>query len=176
MLCTSALAQQIPQPPAADASTPEAALRSYWALKDWYEAAWRMERVERKSDALFERLVAELTRGKPQRFYEGLAAYRRMDVGARLERKIASMRQESPERVVIEANIRNVSPVPAGVQSTAFLQKLRDAGENYRYVIAREGERWHILEIWNLWTGVMAPKEQYDTPPQQLFPAHVPSQ
>jgi hypothetical protein len=175
LLCTAASAQQTAAPPPTDASTAESALRSYWALRDWYEVAWREERST-KASALFESRIAELTRGKPKRYYEAFAAFRAYDIAPRLERRITSRREESAARVVIEANIRNVSPIPPGAQSTPFLVKMREAGEDYRYVLTREGERWHVLEVWKLWTGVMAPTEQYDSLPQMLFPAHIPPQ
>lgn len=169
-----ACAAQTPAaPPAADLASPEAALRSYWALLDWRDAAQRARAGLDATEMTYQRRMIEVTTGRTRKFHETVQAAVQEHRQTRLERKIVKAAQESPERAVITAKIRNVTPIPAGVKPPSpTAAQMRKKGEDYRYVLVLEDGQWRVLEVWSLFT---APRLLY-APFAAEYPAYVPPQ
>jgi hypothetical protein len=168
-----ACAAQAPAPPVADLASPEAALRSYWALLDWRDAAQRARAVLDETEMTYQRRMIEMTAGRTRKFYQTVQAAVQEHRQTRLERKIVKTAQDSPERAVITANIRNVTPIPAGVKPPSpSAAQLREKGEDYRYVLVLEDGQWRVLEVWSLF---VAPRLLY-APFTAEYPAYVPPQ
>jgi hypothetical protein len=95
-----------------DLSSPESALRSYWAIKD------RRPHPNHSQDSettAFLKDMAMVTAGETQKYFlawEPSPPYR-------VSRTIKSTSEESPSRVVLLVNVKNISTVPAGATPTA---------------------------------------------------------
>src|SRR5688500_8475453 len=165
----SSVAQQAP---AADLATPEGALRSYWSLLDWREQALRERGPVDPTEAAYHRQMMEITAGRTRQFYQSVRSVVEARRRTKLERKIVSNTQESPQRAVIVANIRNVTPVPKGAKPYAALVRQRKKGEDFKYVLALDATRWKVLEVWSL---SMGPRLLY-APSAAEYPAFVPPQ
>jgi hypothetical protein len=161
-----------PPPPAADLASPEAALRSYWGLLDWREQALRERGPVDPTEAAYHRQMMEITAGRTRQFYQSVQSLIQARRRTRLERRIISHMQESPQRAVIVANIRNVTPVPKGAKPSAALVRQRKKGEDFRYVLALDATQWKVLEVWSL---SMGPRLLY-APSAAEYPAFVPPQ
>ncbi|HJT60664.1 MAG TPA: hypothetical protein VJ797_03210 [Burkholderiales bacterium] len=159
-------------PPAADLGSPEAALRSYWGLLDWREQALRERAPADPTEAAYQRQMLEITAGRTRQFHESVQSLIQQRRRTKLERRIVSNTQESPQRAVIVANIRNVSPVPKGAKPSPALVRQRKKGEDFKYVLALDATRWKVLEVWSL---SMGPRLLY-APSAAAYPAFVPPQ
>lgn len=165
-----------PPQPKPDLSTPDRALKSYWAKKDWHERLmWQAEddfrkKVVAKLPAKGEVLATVVTA-------ELLAYWRWHDKQISLyhddkQREIESVKQETESRAVALVRIRNVSPIPEGAKPDSYQIKVRERGEMFRYVIEKEGPDWKIAEVWENHEYPLGPRKQYsDLAPR--FPAHV---
>jgi hypothetical protein len=161
-----------PPAPVADIRTPEAALRSYWEVLDWNDAV-RRSRPADPHEAEYNRLMIQLTAGATRKFYESIGTLIAANRRTQLERKILTTTPESPQRTIIVANVRNVTPIPPGMKPPSpFVQQLREKGENFRYVLALEGSEWRIVEVWNL---AMGSRQLYGQSSPD-YPAFVPPQ
>jgi hypothetical protein len=164
----------LPALPVIDLGSPEAALRSYWSLRDWRGITVRQSRPLRDpADVVYHRSMIGMTAGATRQFFENIEASIREDRQTRLERRILNIVQDSPERATIVANIRNVTPVPVDAKPPSRqLARLRETGEDYRYVLIRAENRWKVLQVWSLYMGE---RLQYD-PEVPTYPAFVPPQ
>jgi len=147
------LAADPPAAPVTNLGSPEAALRSYWALIDWREAL-RRSRTPDAAETSYHRMMIEVTAGRTQKFYQSIQALAESDRQTKLERKIISTTQESAQRAVVLANIRNVTPIPPGAKpGSPSLAQRRQKGEDYKYVLTLDGSQWKVLEVWSLFMG-----------------------
>jgi hypothetical protein len=172
MAAAAGAAAQSSSPPAADLASPEAALRSYWRLLDWREQALRERGPVDPTEAAYQRQMMEITAGRTRQFYQSVQSVVEARRRTKLERKIVSNTQESPQRAVIVANIRNVTPVPRGAKPSPALVRQRKKGEDFKYVLALDATQWKVLEVWSL---SMGPRLLY-TPFAAEYPAFVPPQ
>ena len=167
-----ACAAQTPTPPMPDLANPEAALRSYWALLDWRDAAHRARGVD-PAEVTYQRRMIEITTGQTKKFHETVRAAAEELRQTKLERKILKITQETPERAVIMANVRNVTPIPVGAKPPSpVAAQMREKGEDYKYVLILEGSQWRVLEVWSLFMG----SRLLYAPFTAEYPAYVPSQ
>jgi len=132
------------QPPRLDLSTPDRAVRSYWALTD---SAARAERLDTTS--------AEYRRRAPWRnawaaILTGEAgeveAARQREAPETFAREIVAVQTESPTRAVVLVRIRNTSPIPPGVTPTEREAASRRDGNPARYVLERDSAGWRISQ------------------------------
>jgi len=165
-------AAQSPSPPAADLATPEGALRSYWGLLDWRDQMLRERGPADPTEAAYQRQMLEITTGRTRQFHQSVQSLIEQRRRTKLERRIVSNTQESPQRAVIVANIRNVTPVPKGAKPSPALVSQRKKGEDFKYVLALDAGRWKVLEVWSL---SMGPRLLY-APSAAEYPAFVPPQ
>jgi len=117
--------------------------------------------------------MMDITAGKTRQFYASVEAYIQSDRQTKLERMIVSTVQEAPGRVVIVANIRNVTAIPAGIKPPSPMHaEWREKGEDYKYVLVLDGAQWKVLEVWTL---KIAPRMQFEQIGPE-YPAFVPPQ
>jgi hypothetical protein len=129
---------------AVDLSTPEAALRSYWRMQDALDS-----------------VAAEIVTGPAERNpfaavrrgYEQTVAGRAREVLAApfvrqtYAREVEAVDAAGPDRALIMVVIRNTTPLPAGAALTIEQNELRHEGQQFRYVLDREGGAWRITQI-----------------------------
>ena len=133
--------------PAVDLSTPEAALQSYWRMQDALDS-----------------VAAGIVTGPPERdpfaavrrAYEQTVAGRAREVLASpfvrqtYAREVEAVDMAGPTRALVMAVIRNTTPLPAGTSLTVEQNELRTDGQQFRYVLERDGDAWRITQI-QLW-------------------------
>lgn len=128
-----------------DLSTPDKAIKSYWAVRDSVRANYYELTTERKiklndikvqMESVSEGVLAkELTSFiiQPEKF----------------SRDILDVKIESESRAVIIAVIKNSTPIPMGAELTKDDEELRGNGERYRYILEKTQAGWRVSEIWN---------------------------
>lgn len=130
--------------PAVDLSTPDRAIKSYWAMVDATNAAEyeiilesrsRHRDVRARLNSLFSADVRNSL--EPE--------YMREEI---FSRDIVSVDVETESRAVIVATIRNATPIPANAEVSKSDEEQRRDGDRYKYVLEREGEDWLVAEIW----------------------------
>ncbi len=136
----------LPAKPAADLSTPESALKSYWRTLDWLRQRQRIEDLRSGADSKEVKtgdLMSTVTTG------EALDSFARgPKVDLRLDRSIVAVSLEGNSRATIVAKIRNV-----GQGATAFTPtpiELFDTapGGEFRYLLVHETAGWKVAEVW----------------------------
>ena len=127
-----------------DLSTPEATLRSYWRMQDALDS-----------------VAAGIVTGPPERdpFAAARQGYERTVAGRAREmlaapfvrqtyaREVEAVDTAGASRVLIMTVIRNTTPLPAGASLTHEQQELRAEGQQFRYVLDREGDEWRITQV-----------------------------
>jgi hypothetical protein len=129
---------------AVDLSTPEAALRTYWRTQDALDS-----------------IAASIVTGPAER--DPFAAVRRdyeRTLGGRAAQVLASpfvrqtYRREveavdmaGPSRALIMVVIHNTTPLLQGTMLTHEQEELRNEGQQFRYVLERDGDAWRITQI-----------------------------
>lgn len=154
--------------PTIDRTTPDKALRSYWAMRD-YTAA-QLHGVARE----YMRKSAEI--------YSGLNVVAGVDLVRGLTgkieppesftRDILEVKVESDSRAVIDTIVRNSTPVPPGAEPTAYGERARRFGERFRYVLDKEAEGWRVVEIWD-WDDILTKNwnKRYPKEDRPYYPA-----
>lgn len=172
-LLPRAMAEVGSAPQAPNFSTPENALRSYWATKDWYSINRRPSVLEKTStdQALFLRKMAEVTTGETQKYFSSWQP----SPPDKVSRTIKSTSEESPSRVAIVVNLKNTTPIPAGAAPSKSEMSVREAGQDYKYVIDKRNDTWKVSEVWRLGLpGIPSRAYQaYVMSPTPRFPSSV---
>lgn len=130
--------------PAVDLSTPEAAVRSYWRMQDALDsvaASIVTGPAERDPFAAVRRGYEQTLGGRAA---EVLAA---PFVRQTYAREVEAVDQAGPSRALVMAVIRNTTPLPAGTHLTHEQQELRTEGQQFRYILERDGATWRITQI-----------------------------
>jgi len=149
-----------------DVSTPDRALKSYWALKD---------QVLRRSAEITNRVREERNRArdamKPVVSDEVLGSYHYSPIELEsFSRDILEVKVESESRAVVNAIIKNITPLPAGATPVGFMTKEREAGTKVRYVMDRTVDGWRVAEVWTFgvfkdeWEKVVPVKAEPSVP------------
>jgi hypothetical protein len=158
--------------PTVDLTTPDRALRSYWALQDYRPAVlerdareWdrRHARYRAVSDSLDELilggdalLTAQKNRGKS---YE-----------ERYAREILTVVQETDTRARVAAVIRNATPIDSGVTPSRDDLERRRKGEEVQYILEKDARGWHVVQAKQQFLGDW--NNHFD-PNSQYVPTHV---
>lgn len=144
-------------PPTLNLSSPEKTLESYWAVKDWREKTILSEALAEGKNTVhlvFLKEMEELTEGETKKYFSNFQP-RPLTI---LSRKIISKVEESTSRVIIVANVKNVTPIPADASPAASDIARREAGQDFKYILEKKNNEWRILEIWSLHTpGIKLP-------------------
>ncbi|EJE48383.1 hypothetical protein PMI14_07193 [Acidovorax sp. CF316] len=130
--------------PAADTSTPDRAIKSYWAMRDWYINISHADHTQRQSSP------AE----KKKRELEDLLVSEEINKESRtpwrretFERTIKEVKTETESRAVVLVNIKNNTQLAPDEVPDSFDRKRRDEGEMYKYVLEKFGSNWKVAEI-----------------------------
>lgn len=130
---------------AIDASTPDRALKSYWAVRDAVRSRKReiFDRAALPAMVAAEEVMESVATGDLRDAFAEKAARK-----FNFARDITDVKVESESRAVILAVIRNTTPVPAGASMTRFDEERRRDGQRYKYVLEKAVAGWKVAEIW----------------------------
>jgi hypothetical protein len=105
-----------PTAPAIDLSTPDRALKSYWAQKDWLQAVARLELepVMKRNTLLYRDNMPTVTMGEVSEYFSTAS----VQEDERFHREIISVKQETDSRAIVLAKITNITPIPSGAEPT----------------------------------------------------------
>ena len=135
-----------PEAPKLDFSTPDRALKSYWAQKDWFRESSRLEQEEfNKKNILAKEkdIMAKVTTGEVREFY---IKYEPVEY-PKYRREILSVNQETQSRAVALVKITNIAPIPRNAEPTSKDLEEREKGEQFRYVLESDGNEWKVAEV-----------------------------
>jgi len=112
--------------PVIDLSTPDHALKSYWAQKEWLASIHEPEidrSVERARSRQRDNMM-KVTTGETAEYYSEFKS----SPPEQFHREILSVKQETDSRAVALVRVINITPVPSGVEPTkSELQAERQA-------------------------------------------------
>lgn len=128
------------------ANSPDAAIKSWWAVKD---AGMNLDReicfeyTKMKSaatDKLKSLASDDLPMGRD--CFQDILSF---------DRKIAKVEVESDTRAVVLATIKNTTPPESGAEMSDSDRKAKESGERYRYTLERKdsASNWKISRIEN---------------------------
>ena len=165
-LADSAL-RPIPKP---DLSTPENALKSYWALKNWEVETLHTEVTKLRTSG-FEAAaphIAKITTGAAQKHFATLID----PPYVILERQIDEVTLVTIDQVIVLVTIRNITAIPTDARPTKAQLNERELGRKFKYVLVLDGKDWKVSEAWKL--GGPEPF-MYDRMLFETLPSHFPS-
>jgi hypothetical protein len=135
-----------PEAPQLDLSTPDRALKSYWAQKDWLKALGRLEQ-----EPISKRLIARQKENMPKvttgEVADSFASETYFFMFDDYRREILSVKQETDSRAVALVKITNITPIPKGVEATTKEIEEREKGEDFHYTLEREGKEWRVAQV-----------------------------
>jgi hypothetical protein len=135
-----------PTPIAIDLSTPDKALKSYWAVKDSVDLRQRAVYEQMKAKLLAEsKQIGDVTEGTLAKQLIGGDSLAELET---YSRDLLDVKVESESRAVIVAVIKNTTPVPAGAEMPEHAEERRRNGDRYRYVLEKTQTGWRVAEIW----------------------------
>lgn len=131
--------------PVADVSTPDRALKSYWAQVDWLTATDHALKTHNRAGEAFKDGINALSKVVfPPLVGEANKQYPLYTYG----REITEAKVETESRAVVMVKIRNTTPLPAGTVLTAEDSKRREEGDPFKYVLEKHQDAWKVAEIW----------------------------
>lgn len=134
--------------PALDQSTPQAALKSYWARLDWYGEQYVQGRAEPAAGA--EQRLLDIMRPLITPGY--LTSVRqRMPKGRHFLAHVGQVSIDGEGRASIEADISSDPPDATVLTPTPVeLFEGESDGGHFRYRLVRSNGEWRIDELWRL--------------------------
>lgn len=131
--------------PIPNLNSPDNAVKSWWALNDavnkfsnehCVNKTWKVAEV----DASY----VSLSAGNTKEFFQShdeciLETY---------DRTIERASVETDTRAVVMANIKNSTKLPEGVHLANSSKEDVEKGVNYKYVLARESDKWYVDEVY----------------------------
>lgn len=155
---------------ARDASTPDRALETIWAIAE-ADAAVRCAAqtdLSRSSDPRDKKILAaiqhastytDLLQGvtlKQIDFYNQDA----VQCGNRTyDREINDVKVETDSRAVVLATTRDVTPAPAGFTEPSYDKDTREKGDQFKYVFTKVAGKWLLEEVYSVTEGL--PEHRY---------------
>lgn len=127
-----------------DTSTPDKALKSYWAVRDMIRDKRHELAVENL--ARYQALDSAMDAVADGALREEFAA--KANPPETFSRDIIDLKVESESRAVAVARIKNTTPVPAGAEMNSYAEAKRRDGERYKYVLEKSQAGWRVAEIW----------------------------
>lgn len=145
--------------PAPEVSTesPDAVVRSYWALQDWLEKhgikhmtfsvdsgydAW-MDARKSISGGEFGEVIASEEAEARDPFKVDPEAIVRIQ-----QRDILEVKNESETRALVLAKIKNITPLPRGYELNRYSLEKREYGVDVRYVVEKIKGEWRLTQAW----------------------------
>lgn len=151
------IAALIASRPAIDRTTPDRAVQSLWALRDWqagFDEALGcfdlLDVAKPYNEASWE-VTAQIFGGSIKRQLE-----KRRNCGLKdpndtarvFSRSIVEVKMETPTRAVVETMIKNITPIPEKVKLDDDDKRKRDWGQATRYVLSKDSESsWAIDNV-----------------------------
>lgn len=129
--------------PIINKNSPDSALKSYWAIKDWTR---RVEDEQFRKAVNTKELVA--TREAFSSLVSPEIAERKNYQVDEFHRDIVEAKIETETRASINAIVRNSTPIPEGAEVSEYDKKRRDEGDRFRYVMEKTNDGWVVSEIW----------------------------
>lgn len=150
-----ASAQTLAAPPAVkiDTSTPENALKSYWAVMDWREqisANWANAYLQSKEHEL-ESTQRKQVMGARRLSYESQADRTRPTIT--YVRTVQNVRMDGDNKAVIIANVKNTTPLVTTLDMKKLsryqqtLVEFKARGDVFHYELEKQADGWRITEI-----------------------------
>jgi len=135
-----------PLAPTLDLSTPDRALKSYWAQKDWLTVLARleMEPSGKRNITLFKDQMPRVTTGHVAEYY---LSQEENEQPRQLHREIISVKQETDSRAIALVRITNITSIPSGVEPSKKDLDERKKGREFSYLIEREAKEWKVAEV-----------------------------
>ena len=154
-------------PPAIDVTTPDKALKSYWAVRDWIKEKEfkRYAAFRAGSEALGERNLLARVVGATILDHLSSTELRVLQV---YERNMQEVKVETESRAVAVVTIHNVTPMPAGASQDGQVLAWRNKGKSYKYVLEKDLAGWRVAEIYE--EGVLKPGWQLSWMSQKRVP------
>lgn len=152
-------------PPKADLSTPEKAVRYYWALQAWEKGVIKTETAKIRATTWEDAAphMIHITTGPAKKYFAAL----RSPAPEVFDATIQSVSFENPDRSFVLVTIKNVTPIPKDATPTPDEIKKRARGSDFRYVLIRENTEWKLSEVWQMPTD-------FPLPPRMVF-EYIPS-
>ena len=139
-------AQQVPPQPATDISTPERAINSYWALRDWLqtkeEIEWKRSRQRADASKVGE-AMAQVTSGATLSSFKD-----KPPPGDQYERTLSKVTYENDTRANVLARIRVISRGASGITPTPIELFQSEVAGEIRYVLEKDQQGWKVVEVW----------------------------
>lgn len=123
--------------------SPDSALKSYWAVKDW---------IKRVEDDQFKKVIKNKELLDAHDAFSSVVSPEIADRNIypidEFNRDIIEAKMETETRASIRAIIKNSTPVPEGAEVTDYDRKRRDAGDEFKYIMEKTNSGWIVSEIW----------------------------
>jgi hypothetical protein len=137
-----------------DISTPDNALRSYWAVIDSINL--QRGELDNQRDILnaVKETVSQLRSVSDEKVYKT-----KIDNSRLLEifsRDITEVKIESDSRAIIFVSIKNITPLPLGVALLKHEEEWRREGSRFRYTMGGDKSGWRVTEIFE-WQEYLSP-------------------
>lgn len=129
---------------AVDLSTPEATVRSYWRLQEALDSVAAAMLSGPSANDPFAQVRAGYEQTVTGRAREVLAA---PFVRETFSREVEAVDSAGPGLAHVIARIRNTTPIPAGAVLIHEQEELRTEGQEFRYLLVREGDGWRITQV-----------------------------
>ena len=134
-----------------DASTPDKALKSYWKLRDAQNSNFQ----KFTNDSHVKKLLNEIY-GSYGDIVVPLIAKQKLELlespVETFSREIKKIVFESETKAVINAEVRNVTPIAEMAYLSVNDMAKRNNGNEYKYVLEKAGEAWKVSEV--LWRSI----------------------
>lgn len=132
-------------PPEPNLSSPDNSVKSWWALNDAIAKEYNEEckRGDPRSEA-FQAARRALATGGTKEYFQKTNNCRLSEYDRTIER--ASVETET--RAVVLANIKNATRLPDGVSLSKYAKENVEKGLSYKYVLARESDKWYVDEVY----------------------------
>lgn len=147
-------------PPAPNLSSPDNAVKSWWALTDAIaRASYEECKKEDVQATAIQAARRSLAAGSTKEFFQKARDCRLED----FERTIERASVETDTRAVVMTNIKNVTQLPAGSSLSKYAKDNVEKGLGYKYVLTRESDKWYIEEVYSYSsTNVILKRDPWD--------------
>ncbi len=140
--------RSVSQPPTADLSTPERALKSYWTLREWVRRTQGAESASPSTPVTMAEVMSAVTSPSMRDSY-----LTRPGVSDPLGWSLDKIEQTNDTQAIATARVRNLARNPAVVTPTPIELFEPSQDNQIQYVLNREGAAWRVTEVWRVDAG-----------------------
>jgi hypothetical protein len=133
---------------AIDVSTPDRALKSYWLAKDAFRKAKFVRDVAQLPE--LQKLKSEIGLDTRKLMTSDVFSAHQEGTGqfSEYNREIVDIKQDTESRATAMVKIRNSTPISEGAIVSDSDKKLREKGENLKYVLEKEADGWKVAQVY----------------------------